>query len=188
MKISKKTKKAGALAVIISFVLIGTIGVLTSGILKTQVVHSKSNEPYFPKDHLFVDATYLVKTGETNSSVNVTCDLYLTNIWEKESGKIKAIAYVIETKNNFAVNKSRDEIGLIKANSTAEIAIPVTLLNSSYKIEVLLFENDKLSLKGELTISARPKYTWEEIQHRSDLDGQEWVVYNSVTPKFYNVR
>lgn len=59
----------------------------------------------FPDEHLLVDKTYLLKTDETNDAVNVTCNLCLTNIWEKESGEIKAVAYVIETENNFAVLK-----------------------------------------------------------------------------------
>ena len=90
----------------------------------------------------------------------------MTNIWEKESGEIKAIAYVIETHNNFAVNKSTVEIGKIKANATSEIQIPVELSNNSYKVEILIFEKDLLKIKGKLTISAYPVYDWDDIEHK----------------------
>jgi hypothetical protein len=185
---SKKAKEAGILLGTVIIIIVTGSMILYSGLL-TPSEPAKPVEPTYPKDHLFVDATYLLKTGETNDSVNITCDLYLTNIWEKESGTIKAIAYVIETENNFAVNKSRDEIGVIAANSTAEIQIPVTLSNSSYKIDVLLFENEKLVLKGELQIRSTPRYSWEEVQSRLEagLKGQVWDVDNTAKPFFTRI-
>ena len=158
MKISKKTKKAGIAVMTIAVVLVIAFGVFSMMMTKPIVA-----EPSFPAEHLFVDATYLLRTDETNESVNITCNLYLTNIWEKESGEIKAIAYVIETGNNFAVYKETVEIGTIGANSTAEIEIPIVLSNNSYKVEILLFENEKLVIKGKLTISAYPIYVWDEV-------------------------
>ena len=160
MKISKKTKKAGIAVMTIAVVLVIAFGVFSMMMTKPIVA-----EPSFPAEHLFVDATYLLRTDETNESVNITCNLYLTNIWEKESGEIKAIAYVIETGNNFAVYKETVEIGTIGANSTAEIEIPIVLSNNSYKVEILLFENEKLVIKGKLTISAYPIYVWDEVGH-----------------------
>ena len=182
MEISKKTKKAGMFAVSLCVIA----SVLASAficIMKEPILA----EPSYPEDHLFVDATYLLKTDETNDSVNITCDIYLTNIWEKESGPIKATAYVIETTNNFAIDKNKVDIGEIKANSTAELGIPVTLSNSSYKIEVLLFENDKLVLKGELIIRATPRYDWDDIV-RGEKEGQQWDVENLQAPEFHKVR
>ena len=132
MSLSKKVKKAGlVIGTIISIVVILSL-IILSGLLNpsTPVTY----KPNYPRNHLFVDATYLLKTDETNTSVNITCDLYLTNIWEKESGTIKAIAYVIEMTNNFAVDKNKVDTGAINANSTAEIEIPLTLSNSSFKI------------------------------------------------------
>jgi len=177
---SKKTKKAGALAGILVIVIV-MLGIFLPGLLETPVVGIS-----FPDDHLFVDKTYLLKTDETNDTVNVTCNLYLTNIWEKESGEIKAVIYVIETENNFAVFKTSVEIGLIDADSTAEIEIPVVLSNNSYKADVLLFEDGKLVITGELTISARPIYSWEDIK-RGKADEQEWYVYNAAT-EFHQIR
>lgn len=180
MKMSKKTKKAGALAGILVIVIV-MLGTFLPGLLETPVAGIS-----FPDEHLFVDKTYLLKTDETNDTVNVTCNLYLTNIWEKESGEIKAVSYVIETENNFAVFKTSVEIGLIDADSTAEIEIPVVLSNNSYKVDVLLFEDGKLVITGELTISARPIYSWEDIK-RGKADEQEWYVYNAAT-EFHQIR
>jgi len=180
MEISSKTKKAGVIVGAIA-ILIVLLSVFLPGLLRSSVA-----ETIFPEEHLFVDATYILKTDQTNDTVNVTCDLYLTNIWKKESGEIKAIAYVIETKNNFAVYKNDVEIGKITKDSTAEINVPLVLSNSSYKVEILLFENEKLVLTGELTISAHPRYLWEDIEH-GKVKAQVWDLYNS-DAQFVNIR
>jgi len=108
MKTRKNVKKAGALISIISIVLIATLGVLSTGIFEDTVVESKpiDTKPDYPTDHLDIDASFLLKTSETNDSVNVSCDLFMTNIWEKESGEIKATAYVSEQNSNLAVFKN----------------------------------------------------------------------------------
>ena len=110
MEMKPKTKKAGVLIVTISAIIIIVVGVFAAMILGSRA------EPVFPAEHLFVDATYLLKTNETNETVNVTCTLYLTNIWEKESGNIKATAYVIETSDNLAIYKNTVSIGNIAAD------------------------------------------------------------------------
>jgi spore maturation protein SpmB len=171
MKISKKYKKAGALLGTLT-AIIALLCILLPGMLKPVVATID-----FPNEHLFVDATYLLKTQETNESVNVTCELYITNIWEKDSGKIKAIAYVIETNDNLAIYKNTIEINEIKAEKTSELLIPLILYNNSYKVEILIFENEKLVLKGIITISAYPIYIWNEITHTIK---QEWFLKNSV--------
>jgi len=172
MEISKKTKKAGMFVTTLSIIIIVLFGAFATEILKTSTA-----QPTFPNEHLFVDATYLLKTDETNDTVNVTCTLYLTNVWEKESGEIKVIAYVIETSDNLAIYKNTVEVGIILANSTAEIEVPIVLSNNSYKVEILIFENGKLVLKGKLTISAYPVYLWDEITHSSR---QVWNLKNTM--------
>jgi len=178
MVISKKTKKAGMFVATLSIVIIVLFGVFETGLL--DIITAQTT---FPHEHLFVDATYLLKTDETNDTVNVSCNLYLTNIWEKESGEIKVIAYVIETSNNLAVYKNTVEIGKISANSTAEIELPIVLSNNSYKVDILIFENGKLVLKGKITISAYPLYDWEEIRHGTE---QKWELKNTVY-EFYQI-
>ena len=164
MKLSKKTKKAGAFAGILV-----TIFVLLSVFLPGEA------EIVFPDEHLFVDETILLKTNETNDTVDITCILYLTNIWEKESGDLKAAAYVIESGNNFAISETEIKIGIVEAETTTKVDIPVVLSNNSYKVKVLLFEDEKLDIKGTLTISARPIYSWEDLKH-GKVERQEWFV------------
>ena len=180
MKITKKAKKAGALAGI----LVTLFAIM--GIFLPEMFEPTLAVTTLPDEHLFVDETILLKTDETNDTVNVTCILHLTNIWEIESETLKAIAYVIETENNFAISETEVDIGIISADSTTKVDIPVILSNNSYKIKVLLFEKGKLVIKGELSIRAYPIYSWEEIEH-GEVAHQEWYVHNSRTD-FYQVR
>lgn len=163
-------KKAGALVAVITGIVLILVGLYATGVFNSQA------ELVFPEDHLFVDATYLLKTDETNDTVNVTCTLYLTNIWKKESGSIKTTAYVIETKDNLAVYKNTVSTGEIASDSTAEIELPLVLSNNSYKVEILLFENGKLVIKGTITISAYPVYFWDDVDHRAY---QQWEISNN---------
>jgi len=172
MKLNKKTKKAGIYIVTIATILIILFGIFATGVMKQTTA-----KPDLPKEHLFVDATYLLKTDETNETVNVTCTPYITNIWEKESGEITAIAYVIESSTNLAVYKNTIEIGTIAADSTAEIELPVVLSNNSYKVDILIFENGKLVLKGQITINAYPIFIWDDFNHEMV---QQWSLSNTM--------
>ena len=164
MEISKKTKKAGMFAATLS-----VTAIILTGALLAMTEEPIKADPVFPKDHLSIDASYLLKTGETNDTVNVSCELFMTNSWEKESGDIKAIAYVSEQSTNFAVFKSTVIVGPIKANSTKEINVPVEFSDNSYKVEILFFESEKLVLKATLSINSYQNYYW-------DYDGMK--VYN----------
>jgi len=172
MKLNNKTKKAGLYISSIATIIIIVIGIYTTGLL-----HQGAAQPDLPTEHLFVDATYLLKTDETNETVNVTCTPYLTNIWEEESGEITAIAYVIESNTNLAVYKNTINIGTITGDSTAEIEIPIVLSNNSYKVDILIFENGKLVLKGQITINAYPIYLWDDINHQMI---QQWGLSNAI--------
>ena len=129
----KNKKKAGALVGLI-FTSIVVFSVILTGMFESTIAVKT-----YPDQHLFVDQTILLKTNETNETVDIICILYLTNIWEKESGELKGAAYVIETENNFAISETEIEIGLIKADSTTKIEIPIVLSNNSYKVKVLLY-------------------------------------------------
>ena len=170
MEMSKKTKKAGVLAGI-RVIIIVILGIFLPGLFQQSEAVT-----VYPEDHLFVESTYLLKTSETNETVNVTCTPYLTNIWEKESGNIKIIVYVVQTSNNVADYKNTLEYGKILADSTAELEIPIVLSENSYKIDMLIFENGKLVLKGSLTLRAYQNFIYDESGVLTD---QYWTLENT---------
>lgn len=160
MNIDKNIKKAGAILGVVTIVLVGIYGGFCLGCFyRTKETPDPIDpEPYYPTDHLSIDASFLLKTDETNESVNVSCDLFMTNIWEKESGEIKATAYVSEKNTNLAVYKNTVEFGVIEANSTKELNIPVKFSDDSYQVKILLFENNKLFKKVTLSITIYQNY------------------------------
>jgi len=149
MKLKPKTKKAGIFAVSLFVIMIAVLSVFATGIFEPS-----SAEPQLPEEHLFVEEIYLLKTEETNETVSVTCTPYLTNIWDEESGDIEIIAYVVKESNNVADCKNTVEIGKIAADSTAELEVPVVLSGDTYRVDMLIFEDGKLVLKGSLTLKA----------------------------------
>ena len=186
MKIGNNVKKAGALLGVMTIILVGTFSAFSTDLFDRPIEEPK---PTYPIDHLSIDASFLLKTDETNESVNVSCDLFMTNIWEKESGEIKATAYVIEKNTNLAVYKNTVEFGTLAANSTTELNIPLEFSDNSYNVEILIFEKDKMVLKGKLSITSRQRYTWNEVGDRvyisgytasADFDDDQWDLQNTI--------
>ena len=166
MKMNDKTKKAGKILGTIAVVVV--IVFSAYGLVLKEPTAARSN----PQRHLFVDATYLLKIEETDESVKVICTPYLTNNWGEDSGVITIIAYVIDTANNLALSKSTVDIGTISADSTSEIEIPIELTNKSYKVDLLIFEDNKMVIKGNLMIRSRFGYNGS-LEH---LDEKTWEV------------
>ena len=152
----------------------------------TMLYHVKSPAPPIPaasqthsSKHLFVDALYLLKTGETNYSVNVTATLYITNTWnDTESGNIKIIVYVVDKNRGIATNKSNIIVGNIQEDATKEVEIPITLVNSTSRVDFLIFENEKLVSKGSTTVSITPVQVYKlTLQDETKgIPAGRWIV------------
>ncbi len=99
------------------------------------------------KNELSVDAMYLLREGDGGEVINVSAIIYLTNVGG-ESGSIKIIAYLMERWKGVAVDRKEMDIGKIDADKTKEIVLPMEMGNKSYEIEVLVFEDDLLKIKG----------------------------------------
>ena len=99
------------------------------------------------ENKLSVDAMYLLKRNETKEYVNATAIIYLTNL-HAESGEIKIIVYLMERWKGVAIDKRELEIGKLQKDKTEEIQIDVQMENKSYDLEILVFENDLLKIKG----------------------------------------
>jgi len=173
MKLSKNVKKAGVLVVITTIMLVGTFSALSLGVFDKPKKEPAPiiPKPHYPLNHLSVDASFLLKTEETNDSVFVSCDLFMTNIWEKESEDIKITAYVVEKNTNFAIYKNTVEFGKLNANSTTELNIPLEFEDSSYKVEILIFEKNKIVLKAYSTITSKQRYSYDLYGSKVYLDG-----------------
>ncbi len=173
MKLSGKAKKAGVLLGIMTITVLICSGVFLASMNKPVIA-----QPEKPEEHLFIEETYLLKTGETNETVNVTCTPYMTNIWDEDSGDIKVIAYVVKTSNKVAEYKNTVEIGKIAGDTTAEIEIPIVLTSDNFKVDLLIFEDEKLVLKGSFTVKAQQTFKYDE-KGLVTLGSGSWHLDNS---------
>jgi len=121
------------------------------------------------ENKLSVDAMYLLKRNETKEYVNATAIIYLTNL-HAESGEIKIIVYLMERWKGIAVDKKELEIGKLQKDRTEEIQIDVQMKNRSYNLEILVFENDLLKIKGRGEITVNLYNTREGYGYVVSLD------------------
>lgn len=122
-------------------------------IVLASIFYFQKSEAEIKENKLSVDAMYLLKRNETKEHVNATAIIYLTNL-HAESGEIKIIVYLMERWKGVAIDKRELEIGKLQKDKTEEIQIDVQMENKSYDLEILVFENDLLKIKGsgEVTV------------------------------------
>ncbi|MCD6171394.1 MAG: hypothetical protein J7J36_03130 [Thermoplasmata archaeon] len=142
---------------IISIVLIIVIIILAASFYPSE---KKQKE-----NKLSVDAMYLLKEGEEKGWVNASAIIYLTNTGAK-SGEIKIITYLIESRNGIAVDKKEIKVGSIEKDKTEEEEIQIQMENSSYNMDVLVFEDGLLKVKGGTGINVFYDKGWN-IEMRS---------------------
>ena len=128
----KKWVKYAAIAVVVI--------IIASFFILSPKGEAKENE-------LSVDAMYLLKKGESEEGINASAIIYLTNVGS-ESGNIKITVYLMERWKGVAIDKKEMEIGKIAKDKTKEIELNMEMGNKSYEIEVLVFEDDLLKIKG----------------------------------------
>ena len=117
-------------------------------LISLVIISSAFLYPYGKKkSNLSVDAMYILKNSESEGKVNISAIIYLTNTGGK-SDDIKIVAYLLEKWKGIAVEKKEISIGEVKGGVTKEISTYMQIGNGSYQLEVLVFENELLKIKG----------------------------------------
>ena len=130
--------------------MFGAIGAIAIFILLSIVVNEGAATSPSIDGQILIDGHYLLKESATNETLNVTCILYLTNRWNK-SGDISIVAYVIDSKG-LAEYRTSIEVGNIDMDKTEEVSIPIVLRENSRKINILIFEDGLLKMKGYIYV------------------------------------
>ena len=173
MKHPGRYKKYGNIKYVTVIAVI--IIIIAAGVLSSYVcLHNAKN-----KNHLSVDAMYLVKNGESDDKINVSATLYLTNVGAK-SGDIKIVTYIMERWKGIAIDKKEINVGKLEKDKTSEVELNMQIGNGSYDIEVLVFEDDLLKIKGQGGITTTMVYDANEGIHRGDISWDS-------PPSFYDV-
>lgn len=99
------------------------------------------------ENSLSVDAMYLLKNDEEEDEINISGIIYLTNI-RAESGNVKIIAYLTEEWSEIALYKKEIIVGNLPKDKTTEVEFEISIENGSYGLQILVFEDDLLRIKG----------------------------------------
>jgi len=102
---------------------------------------------------LSVDEVYFVARdlGDNESSLEVF--MFITNEGGRPAG-VTIRAFAIDVTSNLAHGQDSADIGNVKGESTNEASMDIVLTNDrKYRIEVLLFKDGKVTIKGEAVVN-----------------------------------
>lgn len=82
--------------------------------------------------------------------------IFLTNDEDGDIDSVSVRAFAVETDSNLAMDEDRVVMGKIGGQTTSEGRLNITVPNNeSYRVEILVFEESKLTLKGSGTIDLK---------------------------------
>jgi len=102
---------------------------------------------------LSVDEVYFVARDLDNNKTSLEVFMFITNEGGKPAG-VTIRAFAIDVTSNLAHGQDSTDIGNVRGESTSEAEMDIVLTSDrKYRIEVLLFKDGKVSIKGEATVN-----------------------------------
>lgn len=92
----------------------------------------------------------LESTTGNESTVRVV--VFLTNAGEEDSGVVRIESFAINRTSNLAKDHQQTNVGVIEPDRTTTASANLTIPPGSYKIDVLVFEDDRLVLRVQGTV------------------------------------
>ncbi len=102
---------------------------------------------------LEVDEVYFStkELGGTDTDLEIL--VFITNEGDDDVSKVEIRAFAVETDSNIARDEARAELSGLKAKTSKEGKLYITVPNNdTYRIELLIFEEGKLSIRGSGTV------------------------------------
>jgi acyl-coenzyme A thioesterase PaaI-like protein len=128
----------GAIAFMVLSLILGYIVFHDEGDKDTTIV---VDEVYFVMKH----------QGGTTSTIEIT--VFISNVGENDINELLIRAFSIETGSNLAKDDASITINDVKERTTAEGNLTVVVPNRDrYRIEILVFREGKLDIRGSGTI------------------------------------
>ncbi|MGA1819982.1 MAG: hypothetical protein ACMUHU_03125 [Thermoplasmatota archaeon] len=102
---------------------------------------------------LRVDDVYFKMEGANSQRSQIKIVVFISNIGNEDVGKLHIRAFTVETGSNLAMDDSTTTINDVKQQTTVEGNLLVDIPNNdSYRMELLIFKDDKLEIRGSGTI------------------------------------
>jgi len=133
------------------YIMAGAIVVLLIGsiLLGYFVFREEKNK----ESDLRVDDVYFKMEGANSQRSQIKIVVFISNIGNEDVGKLQIRAFTVETGNNLAMDDSSATINDVKQQTTVEGNLFVDVPNNdSYRMELLIFKDDKLEIRGSGTI------------------------------------
>jgi len=111
---------------------------------------ASADDDALPRDLMIEDdMVHFMLEGVADDFANITIYLSITNYGEKSSGVLDFEIYAKNKVNDILYDIATHSAPAIDGSKTTEVRIPIRLpLNSSYRIELYLLEDDLRTLSG----------------------------------------
>jgi hypothetical protein len=130
----------------ILLVIIVAMLIVTSG-LAFLVVLPRPDRPIAAE--LEIDEVYFVARDLGAGDYELEVFAFVSNEGEKDAD-VSIRAFAIDVNSNLALDQDSVDIGKVKGESTSEASLTMVLsADRTYRIELLLFKDGKVTIKGE---------------------------------------
>jgi len=103
---------------------------------------------------LKVEEVYFVMTDQDEYVTNMDIIVFITNEGEKTLSEVKVRAFAIETDSNLARDENEKTLSTVEGKTTIEGTLNIELPNNdTYRVELLVFKEGKLSIRGSGTVN-----------------------------------
>jgi hypothetical protein len=146
--------------------------------------------PEIKMPHLFIEEVFF-RSYETEG-ITVEITIYLTNDGTKDGIDVRAHIWPVVDESNIATDMQEIDFGNLRVNETGMKEVQIDLkAGTIHSVEILVFENSRLILKGRAEVSTQGQGggEYQNLEVRgthddSDYDGMpdEWERYYGLNP------
>ncbi|MBN1389136.1 MAG: hypothetical protein JXA22_00680 [Candidatus Thermoplasmatota archaeon] len=102
---------------------------------------------------LIVEDVQFIMRGADSERSRIEIAVFISNVGNKDVGNLKIRAFTVETGSNLAMDDSSTTLTDVRQQTTVEGDLMVDIPNNdSYRMELLIFREDRLVIRGSGTI------------------------------------
>lgn len=128
---------------------------------------------------LQVEEVYFVMERANSESSQIEIIVFISNVGNKDVEELKIRAFTVESGSNLAMDDSSTTINDVKQQTTVEGQLIVDVPNNdTYRMELLIFKDDKLEIRGSGTIDLTgigTSYDYRNYPSYDSADGDDNV-------------
>jgi len=128
--------------------------------------------------YIEVEDVFFIMTEQDNETTTMDIDVFITNHGEEDLSDVTVRAFAVEEDSNLARDEAVVRLGALGGQKTIEGNLTITIPNGeSYRVELLVFKEGKLSIRGAGEVNLRTSVEY------LDIDG---ISYSMWVPRTTN--